>query len=90
MGVLRPLTSVLSRKVVLSTSWFALLGAQVLDLAHGFVELFRSFQNTIRAKEAGQGSSDLGKTESPWSLFLPCQLSFLLLSSCQLFDPGGG
>lgn len=38
MGVLLPLTSILNGKVVLSISCFA-LGAQVLALAHSFVEL---------------------------------------------------
>lgn len=38
MGVFLPLTSILNGKVVLSISCFA-LGAQVLALAHSFVEL---------------------------------------------------
>lgn len=43
LGALLPLTSVLRGKGVLRISWFTLLGAQVLALAHSFVELGRSF-----------------------------------------------
>lgn len=81
MVMLLPLTSILSGKVVLSISHFSLLRAQVLTSAHSFMELFQSFLNKIRTKEVGQGSSDLGKTKSPWFSFFPCQLSFPQLSS---------
>lgn len=43
MGALLPLTSILRGKGVLRISWFTLLGAQVLALAHSFVELCQSF-----------------------------------------------